>query len=80
MGEQDGLFFPSLLLLRRAVVELRYRSRSNTHPLSPSSSTAMRHSRKGIHAADVTSFLFQIAIVVTSRRSLIHTRYVVWDQ
>ena len=68
MGGRDGLFFPSLFLLCRAVVELRYRSRSDIQSLSPH--TTMRLSRKGVHPAGVPSFLFQIT-VVTSRRTLI---------
>ena len=70
MGGRDGQLFPSLFLLCRAVVELRYRSRSDTQSLSPHTTT--RLSRKGIHAADAPSFLFQIT-VETSRRTLSRT-------
>ena len=60
MDGRDGLLFPSLSLLCRAAVELRYCSRSNIQPLSPG--TTMRLSRKEIHPAGVPSLLFQITI------------------
>ena len=66
MGGRDGLIFPGLFLLCRAVVELRYCSRSDSQSLSPP--TTMRLSRKGIHPAGVPSFLFQVTVVTWSRR------------
>ena len=79
MAGRDGPFFPSLFLLcRTVVVELRCRSRSDTQSLSPH--TAMRLSRKGIHPADVPSFLlFQtiITVIVTWRRTLIRVQFAI---
>ena len=60
---------PSPFLRCRAVVELRYRSRSDTQTLPPH--TTMRLSRNRINPAGVLSFLFLITVEKILRNPLL---------